>query len=187
MDKITFLRGVKFIEVTTGKKFSEDQAEIYYELLKEIPDDCFMTGIKKLLLERVYTNIPTPAEIISFCIIKDDIELDSTKASGSLRKAIKMYRAGRVRYNFDDNCVPEIIENMGGMKWFMTTNTDIVEKWFQYQFPKMYQAIWKCRDKLTPKVIIYNGAYNDSFPIQDINVDSEKSYIGFKEKVMIEN
>ena len=39
-----------------------------------------------------------------------------------------------VVYNFDDNCVPEIIENMGGMKWFMTTNTDIVEKWFQYQF-----------------------------------------------------
>lgn len=186
MDKITFLRGVKFIEVTTGKKFSEDQAEIYFELLKEIPNESFMQGIKKLLLERVYTNIPTPAEIISFCIIKDDIELDTMKALGSVRKALKLYRAGRVKYIFEDKCIPEIIDNMGGMKWFMTTNTDIVEKFFQFQFPKMYQSIWKCRDNLPYKEVVYNGSYGNSGYITTLSVDDSIKNLEYKEKIMIE-
>ena len=63
MQEVIFLQGMKIIEDVYDKEFTEKRLDAYRTLLSDIPESLFVDGINKMLRERVYPGIPTPADI----------------------------------------------------------------------------------------------------------------------------
>ena len=88
MTREEFSTGIEIIEATLNKEMTEKQIKVYYDLLKSLQFKQFILGLRKLFIERVYTNIPSPAEIYQYCTdtTKDTIE---NKASSKIQIAIQ--------------------------------------------------------------------------------------------------
>lgn len=63
-----FLQGMTIVETVLCKQMTKQQIDIYFKLLEDVPDKNFVSGITRLMQERVYTNIPSPAEIRNYCL-----------------------------------------------------------------------------------------------------------------------
>lgn len=144
----TFMQGIALIETvveaTKGEKykpFTEPQLMVYKTLLDDIPDEMFVQGISNLLKERVYANLPTPAEIREFCLCmkEDQIQVRVLEAQNKIKKAISSVGT----YNsvaFDDPLIHLIIRDIGGWVKLGQMNIDDFENFMKWDFPKSYKA-----------------------------------------------
>ncbi|MGL5716560.1 MAG: hypothetical protein ACRCX2_26335, partial [Paraclostridium sp.] len=76
MQEKIFIQGINLIETAIQKEFSEDQIKLYRMSLDDVEEKQFIDGIVRLLKERVYTNIPAPAEIREYCLELKQTDFD---------------------------------------------------------------------------------------------------------------
>ena len=142
MEEKVFRQGIYLIETITGKAFGKNQVEIYRTLLEDIPESKFITGINNMLRERVFSNLPMPAEIreYSLGLKEDEMMVRINRAKLLLNKGIS--KAGI--YNdvvFEDPVIHLCIDSIGGWINFCKKSSKEVEDWLKWDFPKLYLSL----------------------------------------------
>lgn len=175
MEEKVFRQGIYLIETITGKAFGKNQVEIYRTLLEDIPESKFITGINNMLRERVFSNLPMPAEIreYSLGLKEDEIMVRINRAKLLLNKGIS--KAGI--YNdvvFEDPVIHLCIDSIGGWINFCKKSSKEVEDWLKWDFPKLYRSF--STRKQTTLSLVLEGKGNKDL--------KEVCYIGDKEKYL---
>ena len=175
MEEKVFRQGIYLIETITGKAFGKNQVEIYRTLLEDIPESKFITGINNMLRERVFSNLPMPAEIreYSLGLKEDEMMVRINKAKLLLNKGIS--KAGI--YNdvvFEDPVIHLCIDSIGGWINFCKKSSKEVEDWLKWDFPKLYRS-FSTRKQTTLSLILEGKGDKDL---------KEVCYIGDKEKYL---
>lgn len=175
MEEKVFRQGIYLIETITGKAFSKNQVEIYRTLLEDIPESKFITGINNMLRERVFSNLPMPAEIreYSLGLKEDEMMVKINRAKLLLNKGIS--KAGI--YNdvvFEDPVIHLCIDSIGGWINFCKKSSKEVEDWLKWDFPKLYKS-FSTRKQTTLSLVLEGKGDKDL---------KEVCYIGDKEKYL---
>ena len=175
MDEKVFRQGIYLIETITGKAFGKNQVEIYRTLLEDIPESKFITGINNMLRERVFSNLPMPAEIreYSLGLKEDEMMVRINRAKLLLNKGIS--KAGI--YNdvvFEDPVIHLCIDSIGGWINFCKKSSKEVEDWLKWDFPKLYRS-FSTRKQMTLSLVLEGKGDKDL---------KEVCYIGDKEKYL---
>ena len=175
MEEKVFRQGVYLIETITGKAFGKNQVEIYRTLLEDIPESKFITGINNMLRERVFSNLPMPAEIreYSLGLKEDEMMVRINRAKLLLNKGIS--KAGI--YNdvvFEDPTIHLCIDSIGGWINFCKKSSKEVEDWLKWDFPKLYRS-FSTRKQMTLSLVLEGKGDKDL---------KEVCYIGDKEKYL---
>ena len=175
MEEKVFRQGIYLIETITGKAFSKNQVEIYRTLLEDIPESKFITGINNMLRERVFSNLPMPAEIreYSLGLKEDEMMVRINRAKLLLNKGIS--KAGI--YNdvvFEDPVIHLCIDSIGGWINFCKKSSKEVEDWLKWDFPKLYRS-FSTRKQTTLSLVLEGKGDKDL---------KEVCYIGDKEKYL---
>ena len=175
MEEKVFRQGIYLIETITGKAFGKNQVEIYRTLLEDIPENKFITGINNMLRERVFSNLPMPAEIreYSLGLKEDEMMVRINKAKLLLNKGIS--KAGI--YNdvvFEDPTIHLCIDSIGGWINFCKKSSKEVEDWLKWDFPKLYRS-FSTRKQTTLSLVLEGKGDKDL---------KEVCYIGDKEKYL---
>jgi hypothetical protein len=58
-----FAKIMAYIEVALGKPFTKEMAEVYFDLLGDLPYEVMQTAAKRVILEHRWANFPTVAEL----------------------------------------------------------------------------------------------------------------------------
>lgn len=175
MEEKVFRQGIYLIETITGKAFGKNQVEIYRTLLEDIPESKFITGINNMLRERVFSNLPMPAEIreYSLGLKEDEMMVRINRAKLLLNKGIS--KAGI--YNdvvFEDPVIHLCIDSIGGWINFCKKSSKEVEDWLKWDFPKLYRS-FSTRKQTTLSLVLEGKGDKDL---------KEVCYIGDKEKYL---
>ena len=175
MEEKVFRQGIYLIETITGKAFGKNQVEIYRTLLEDIPESKFITGINNMLRERVFSNLPMPAEIreYSLGLKEDEMMVRINRAKLLLNKGIS--KAGI--YNdvvFEDPVIHLCIDSIGGWINFCKKSSKEVEDWLKWDFPKLYRSF--STRKQTTFSLVLEGKWDKDL--------KEVCYIGDKEKYL---
>lgn len=175
MEEKVFRQGIYLIETITGKAFGKNQVEIYKTLLEDIPENKFITGINNMLRERVFSNLPMPAEIreYSLGLKEDEMMVRINRAKLLLNKGIS--KAGI--YNdvvFEDPVIHLCIDSIGGWIIFCKKSSKEVEDWLKWDFPKLYRS-FSTRKQTTLSLVLEGKGDKDL---------KEVCYIGDKEKYL---
>lgn len=175
MEEKVFRQGIYLIETITGKAFGKNQVEIYKTLLEDIPENKFITGINNMLRERVFSNLPMPAEIreYSLGLKEDEMMVRINRAKLLLNKGIS--KAGI--YNdvvFEDPVIHLCIDSIGGWINFCKKSSKEVEDWLKWDFPKLYRSFSTRKQSILSLVLEGKGD-------KDLK---EVCYIGNKEKYL---
>lgn len=175
MEEKVFRQGIYLIETITGKAFGKNQVEIYRTLLEDIPESKFITGINNMLRERVFSNLPMPAEIreYSLGLKEDEMMVRINRAKLLLNKGIS--KAGI--YNdvvFEDPVIHLCIDSIGGWINFCKKSSKEVEDWLKWDFPKLYRS-FSTRKQTTLSLFLEGKGDKDL---------KEVCYIGDKEKYL---
>lgn len=175
MEEKVFRQGIYLIETITGKAFGKNQVEIYRTLLEDIPESKFITGINNMLRERVFSNLPMPAEIreYSLGLKEDEMMVRINRAKLLLNKGIS--KAGI--YNdvvFEDPVIHLCVDSIGGWINFCKKSSKEVEDWLKWDFPKLYRS-FSTRKQTTLSLVLEGKGDKDL---------KEVCYIGDKEKYL---
>ena len=175
MEEKVFRQGIYLIETITGKAFGKNQVEIYRTLLEDIPESKFITGINNMLRERVFSNLPMPAEIreYSLGLKEDEMMVRINRAKLLLNKGIS--KAGI--YNdvvFEDPIIHLCVDSIGGWINFCKKSSKEVEDWLKWDFPKLYRSF--STRKQTTLSLVLEGKGDKAL--------KEICYIGDKEKYL---
>ena len=171
MQEVIFLQGMKIIEDVYDKEFTETRLNAYRTLLSDIPESLFVDGINKMLRERVYQGIPTPADIRNYCIgsIEEGIEMRIVNAIVNIRKAVTKC-GGYKTVAFEDPIIHRIIKDYGTWYDFCTISQERLENFLKFEVPKAYKIYAK--NKIADIPLFLTGRFNEN----------EITYIGDKSK-----
>lgn len=148
MEKVNFMLGMDMIQevnrVTKGVaavEFTPEQLNIYKVLLDDIPDEKFVAGIKTMLRERPYANIPSPGDIRKYCLEtrEEDLDIRVAIARNKIKKAINSVGT-YTTVIFDDPIIHLVIRDFGGWIKFGMTSMEEFENLLKWDFPKLYKA-----------------------------------------------
>lgn len=175
MDKKVLLQGLGIIEACTGKTFGDEQIKVYTMLLDNLEEEAYIQGVQRLMCERVYTNLPSVAEIREYCLgtRESDLDFRIAEATKDIKKALSsvgMYK----EVAFSDYIIHCIIQNEGGWTKFCSQSMDDIEKWFKWDFPKLYRA-YVGRQVNVPLFLTGIGYSEQEKP--------RLNYVGGKEKI----
>lgn len=148
MENVNFMMGMDMIQevnrVTKGisaVELTPEQLNIYKVLLDDIPDEKFVAGIKTMLRERPYANIPSPGDIRKYCMEtrEEDLDIRVAIARNKIKKAMNSVGT-YVTVAFDDPIIHLVIRDFGG--WIKLGMKDIeeFENLLKWDFPKLYKA-----------------------------------------------
>lgn len=136
-----FWEGIKTIEAVLGKEFTDDQSRIYSMLLNDIPEENFINGINTMLRERVYSNLPMPADIRKYCLEtrEEDLDIRVAAARNKIKKAMNSVGT-YTTVIFDDPIIHLVIRDFGGWIKLGMTDMEEFENLLKWDFPKLYKA-----------------------------------------------
>lgn len=175
MKETTFSKGIYLIETVTGKEYTAEQLNIYKTLLNDISDDNFITGINNMLRERVFSNLPMPAEIRQYCLglKEDELQVKINLARTHIQKALSEVGT----YNdvvFDDPIIHLCINAIGGWIVLGTKPLKEFDDWLKWELPKLYKGFSSRKNYDIP--LILEGKAGADF--------KSVSYIGDKLKAL---
>lgn len=136
-----FWEGIKTIEAVLGKEFTDDQSRIYSMLLNDIPEENFINGINTMLRERVYSNLPMPADIRKYCLEtrEEDLDIRVAAARNKIKKAMNSVGT-YVTVAFDDPIIHLVIRDFGGWIKLGMTDMEEFENLLKWDLPRLYKA-----------------------------------------------
>lgn len=148
MENVNFMLGMDMIQevnrVTKGVtavEFTPEQLNIYKVLLDDIPDEKFVAGIKTMLKERPYANIPSPGDIRKYCLEtrEEDLDIRIAAARNKIKKAMNSIGT-YVTVAFDDPIIHLVIRDFGGWIKLGMTDMEEFENLLKWDLPKLYKA-----------------------------------------------
>lgn len=148
MENVNFMLGMDMIQevnrVTKGISAIEltpEQLNVYKALLDDIPDDKFIQGIRTMLKERPYANIPSPGDIRKYCLEtrEEDLDIRVATARNKIKKAMNSIGT-YVTVAFDDPIIHLVIRDFGGWIKLGMTDMEEFENLLKWDFPKLYKA-----------------------------------------------
>tara|TARA_R110000851_G_C12993596_1_gene557609 strand:- start:54 stop:671 length:618 start_codon:yes stop_codon:yes gene_type:complete len=146
---------------------------IYYDTLSDISTVDFKYAIKMILRERVYTNLPMPAEFIA--MLGDNINDKAILALNDVEKSLSRVGA----YSsvcFKDKAIMSTISAMGG--WGKLCNTTEYEWTFiSKEFVTLYKVYAKKDNINSPQY--FKGIADHSNIANGYGKQPSISYIGF--------
>ncbi len=156
MTKKEFLEGVTIIENVLGKEMASGQIEAYYMLLEDLKLEDYINGLKRLLKERVYTNIPSPAEIIQYSTNtkSEDIEARVMKAKASFEKIVGGSCPNWATIGVADPILLKVFDVLGGWISAKKMSYDEIDNFLKFEFEKTYKAYLKNNDVGEMKTIL---------------------------------
>ena len=148
MENINFMLGIDMIQeinrVTKGTsaiELTREQLNAYKTLLDDIPDDKFVEGIKTMLKERPYANIPSPGDIRKYCLEtrEEDLDIRVAAARNKIKKAMDSVGT-YVTVAFDDPIIHLVIRDFGGWIKLGMTDMEEFENLLKWDLPRLYKA-----------------------------------------------
>lgn len=148
MENVNFMLGMDMIQevnrVTKGISAIEltpEQLNVYKALLDDIPDDKFIQGIRTMLKERPYANIPSPGDIRKYCLEtrEEDLDIRVAAARNKIKKAMNSIGT-YVTVAFDDPIIHLVIRDFGGWIKLGMTDMEEFENLLKWDLPKLYKA-----------------------------------------------
>lgn len=148
MENVNFMLGMDMIQevnrVTKGVaavEFTPEQLNIYKVLLDDIPDEKFVAGIKTMLRERPYANIPSPGDIRKYCLEtrEEDLDIRVAAARNKIKKAMNSVGT-YVTVAFDDPIIHLVIRDFGGWIKLGMTDMEEFENLLKWDLPRLYKA-----------------------------------------------
>lgn len=141
MEYKTYIEGIAMIQKVLDKKYTDDQTDYYWVLLKDIPEENFMLGINILLRERDSPFLPTPADIRTFCTATRDTDLEIRIARAKLLVKNALNSVGTYEsVAFDDPIIHLIIRDAGGWIKLGKMTLKEYEDYLKWDFPRLYKA-----------------------------------------------
>ncbi|WP_339010460.1 DUF6475 domain-containing protein [Fusobacterium varium] len=148
MENVNFMLGMDMIQevnrVTKGISAIEltpEQLNVYKALLNDIPDDKFIQGIRTMLKERPYANIPSPGDIRKYCLEtrEEDLDIRVAIARNKIKKAMNSVGT-YVTVAFDDPIIHLVIRDFGGWIKLGMTDMEEFENLLKWDLPRLYKA-----------------------------------------------
>lgn len=148
MENVNFMLGMDMIQevnrVTKGISAIEltpEQLNVYKALLDDIPDDKFIQGIRTMLKERPYANIPSPGDIRKYCLEtrEEDLDIRVAAARNKIKKAMNSVGT-YVTVAFDDPIIHLVIRDFGGWIKLGMTDMEEFENLLKWDLPRLYKA-----------------------------------------------
>ena len=148
MENVNFMLGMDMIQevnrVTKGISAIEltpEQLNVYKALLDDIPDDKFIQGIRTMLKERPYANIPSPGDIRKYCLEtrEEDLDIRVAAARNKIKKAMNSIGT-YVTVAFDDPIIHLVIRDFGGWIKLGMTDMEEFENLLKWDLPRLYKA-----------------------------------------------
>lgn len=148
MENVNFMLGMDMIQevnrVTKGISAIEltpEQLNVYKALLDDIPDNKFIQGIRTMLKERPYANIPSPGDIRKYCLEtrEEDLDIRVAAARNKIKKAMNSIGT-YVTVAFDDPIIHLVIRDFGGWIKLGMTDMEEFENLLKWDLPRLYKA-----------------------------------------------
>lgn len=148
MENVNFMLGMDMIQevnrVTKGLSAVEltpEQLNVYKVLLDDISDEKFIQGIKTMLKERPYANIPSPGDIRKYCLEtrEEDLDIRVAAARNKIKKAMNSIGT-YVTVAFDDPIIHLVIRDFGGWIKLGMTDMEEFENLLKWDLPRLYKA-----------------------------------------------
>lgn len=148
MENVNFMLGMDMIQevnrVTKGISAIEltpEQLNVYKALLDDIPDDKFIQGIRTMLKERPYANIPSPGDIRKYCLEtrEEDLDIRVAAARNKIKKAMNSVGT-YATVAFDDPTIHLVIRDFGGWIKLGMTDMEEFENLLKWDLPRLYKA-----------------------------------------------
>lgn len=148
MENVNFMLGMDMIQevnrVTKGISAIEltpEQLNVYKALLDDIPDDKFIQGIRTMLKERPYANIPSPGDIRKYCLEtrEEDLDIRVAAARNKIKKAMNSVGT-YATVAFDDPIIHLVIRDFGGWIKLGMTDMEEFENLLKWDLPRLYKA-----------------------------------------------
>lgn len=148
MENVNFMLGMDMIQevnrVTKGisaVELTPEQLNVYKALLDDIPDDKFIHGIRTMLKERPYANIPSPGDIRKYCLEtrEEDLDIRVAAARNKIKKAMNSVGT-YVTVAFDDPIIHLVIRDFGGWIKLGMTDMEEFENLLKWDLPRLYKA-----------------------------------------------
>lgn len=142
MTDVEFAAAMAYLEAGTGKSLTPDQAEVYYDCLKDLTLDALMAGAKMALMERVWPTHPSVGELRRFAAEAQGGAMSGLEAWGLVRKAMISPGSGKAK-----DKLPELarlaVDAIGWQNLCDSTKPEVI----QSQFVRTYDAIAERRRK----------------------------------------
>lgn len=148
MENVNFMLGMDMIQevnrVTKGTSAVEltpEQLNVYKILLDDISDDKFIQGVRTMLKERPYANIPSPGDIRKYCLEtrEEDLDIRVAAARNKIKKAMNSIGT-YVTVAFDDPIIHLVIRDFGGWIKLGMTDMEEFENLLKWDLPRLYKA-----------------------------------------------
>lgn len=136
-----FLEIMAVLEVGSGtsKPISELQAEVYFDILKDLPAESVRRAARQALSESQYPTIPPVGVLLKLATGEVPAESRATIAYAAAARAVQT-QGGYRSVDFDDPLVNATIRLMGGWDRFCDWPVDEVQ-WRKRDFERMYLAL----------------------------------------------
>lgn len=158
-----------------GKAMSEFILDTYYSIFQNYENKEFEVAIEKCLKNRVYSNLPKPAEILEF--------LEGTRDDKALVAWLQVMEAVEkggyyASIEFADSIIAHCINELGGWQFFCSSQKDELP-FIQKRFMDLYRLFLKRGVNNNIRLIGFIEARNNQLGhIKDI---SEPIQIGFNQ------
>lgn len=172
----------QFVETMTGlcdmygKVPSEFILDTYYSIFQNYDNKSFNTAIEKCLQNRVYNNLPKPAEILEYLEgTRDDkalvawLQLKEAVVKGGYYASIE----------FADPIIANVVNDMGGWTWFCNQEKDDLP-FIEKRFMDLYRLLLKRGVKDNPRLVGFIEATNKEKGITHIHLPIR---IGFCDEI----
>ena len=111
-----FNEGIKILEATYNKKYSNDQKNILYTLLSNYGKDFFIASIKQTIETHSYTTLPPIGEIIKNGKDQQN-DLIVIRSLQIRNKIFSLIKDTTTTYILDDPITKKIVDLLGGLKY----------------------------------------------------------------------
>jgi hypothetical protein len=125
MEKKTLKHGITFLANNFRHELSDLDIRMYYMALDDIEDETFLEGVVKILKNRVYSNMPTVAEIRKYCGANDEVNSSSNGAKAYQVLMNTVTRYGKTsQVQWQDERIYHVVKLLGGYYRICTMTTE---------------------------------------------------------------
>lgn len=143
MDKIQFLKGMKYLGTMYDKSFTEEKIGLMYNLFENDDYDVYKQAIKNLVIKEQY--MPNIAKIKNemLCVVSPELRNTSTEEWNKVLNVVRNYGI----YNQEEglktlnNLTKEVVEEMGFHLICESTEITKKEKQFKELFDEKINSI----------------------------------------------
>lgn len=155
MDRLDFVEVMAMLSAGIGKPMADDQLEVYFDLLGDLPVEVLRMAAKTVLLEHRYSTIPTIAELRQLAteIMHPELKMDAGEAIRIARLAIREYGYMRPIEGLA-SLPPMIAEAVSRIGWVAFCDSENQEA-LRAHFTRIYDGLKTSttRTKNTPAAI----------------------------------